>query len=126
MEDLPFGGHTCGVDEAEALSHAPDALRTALSLVMERGLDIPTPSPEPTGTLPLVCLPSLVDEAKVELYRILRASGLAKTELARRMGISKQQAERLLDLDHTSRMEQLELAFRAIGKRLAWEVRDAA
>jgi len=125
--DLPFGGHTCGADKAEALSHAPDALRTALSLVMEKGLDIPLPGSAAAKTVhTMVSLPSVVDDAKVELYRALRAAGLRKTELARRMGIHKQQVERLLDPDHTSRIEQLELAFRAIGKRLVTDIRDAA
>jgi hypothetical protein len=41
------------------------------------------------------------------------------------MGIHKQQVERLLDLDHTSRIEQLELAFRVIGKQLINDIRDA-
>ena len=119
MDDLPFGGHTCGTDEAEALSYAPDALRTALSLLMEKGLDIPLPGAAPRGTdASLVSLPSVIDDAKVELYRILKASGMRKAELARRMGTHKQQIEGLLDLDHTSRIEQLELAFRALGKRL--------
>ncbi len=125
--DLPFGGHTCGQDQAEALRHAPDALRTALSLVMEKGLDIPLPvvSAGRRKTY-MVSLPSIIDDAKVELYRALKASGLRKSELATRMGIHKQQVDRLLDLDHTSRIEQLELAFRAIGKRLVTDIRDAA
>lgn len=125
--DLPFGGHTCGKDKAEALSHAPDALRTALSLVMEKGMDIPPPgTPVVAKKNLMISLPSIVDDAKVELYRALKSSGLQKAELARRMRIHRQQVERLLDLDHTSRIEQLELAFRAIGKRLVSDVRDAA
>lgn len=123
--DLPFGGHTCGRDEAEALRHAPGALKTALSLLMEKGLPIPSPSTRNRKSYP-VSLPSVVDDAKVELYESLRRSGIRKAELARRMGIHKQQVERLLDLDHTSRIEQLELAFRAIGKRLVTDIRDAA
>jgi antitoxin HicB len=126
FRDLPFGGHTCGQDKAEALSHAPDALRTALSLVMEKGMDIPLPRvPAASKKSPMVSLPSIIDDAKVELYRALKASGLPKAELARRMRIHRQQVERLLDLDHASRIEQLELAFRAIGKRLVSDVRGA-
>ena len=56
----------------------------------------------------------------------LKAMGIRKAELARRMGIHKQQIERLLDLDHTSRIEQLEAAFEAIGKRLLVAVDNAA
>jgi antitoxin HicB len=46
-------------------------------------------------------------------------------ELARRMGIHKQQIERLFDLDDTSRIKHLEAAFTALGKRLLVAVQDA-
>jgi len=47
-------------------------------------------------------------------------------DLARKMGISKSQVERLLDLQHGSRWEQIEGAFRALNKRLEISVQDAA
>lgn len=123
--DFEFGGHTSGKDEAEALRHAPGALKTTISLFMETGLDLPAPG-EPRGRkVHMIALPSIVDDAKVELYQAMKASGVKKTELARRMGVSRQVVERLLDLGHTSRIGQLELAFSAIGKRLAIEIRDA-
>jgi len=125
FRDFEFGGHTCGDSESDALHHAPDALKTVLSLYMEKGLDIPLPSAA-RGKTHIVALPSVVDDAKVTLYQAMRMSGIRKADLARRMGIHKQQVERLLDLDHTSRIEQLELAFRAIGKRLITDIRDAA
>jgi hypothetical protein len=34
--------------------------------------------------------------------------------------------DRLLDLRHRSRLDQLEAAFRALGKQLHVEIRDAA
>ncbi len=124
--DFPQGGHTNGKTDDDALSHAPDALRTIISMLMEKGLDVPLPSP-PTGRkVRLIALPSLIEDAKVELYMAIRAAGVRKAEIARRMGIHKQQVERLLDLDHTSRIEQLEAAFVAIGKRLLVAVDDAA
>ena len=72
-----------------------------------------------------MALPALA-EAKVELYRIMRESGIRKTELARRMGQPKQQIERLLSLQHASRLDQIEAAFTALRKRLTIEIRDAA
>jgi len=122
--DLPFGGHTCGKDEEEALRHAPGALKTALSLLIEKGMPIPSPKRARRGHS--ISLPSIVDDAKVELYQSLKKAGIRKAELARRMGIHKQQVERLLNLDHTSRIEQLELAFRALGKQLVTDIRDAS
>ena len=54
------------------------------------------------------------------------ASGIRKAEMARRMGISKVNVDRLFDLTHYSRLDQIEAAFRALGKELAIEIRDAA
>ena len=112
FRDLPQGGHTNGKDERDAIEHAPEALKTAISMLMERGLDVPRPS-RAVGKTVFVCLPSVVDDARVELYTAMRAAGVRKAGLARRMGIHKQQVERLFDLDHASRIEQLEAAFAA-------------
>jgi hypothetical protein len=42
------------------------------------------------------------------------------------MGIHKQQVDRLLDLDHASRIEQLEAAFRVLQMRMIIEIQNAA
>ena len=76
-------------------------------MLMERGLDVPRPS-RAVGKTVFVCLPSVVDDARVELYTAMKAAGVRKAGLARRMGIHKQQVERLFDLDHASRIEQIE------------------
>jgi antitoxin HicB len=49
-----------------------------------------------------------------------------KAELARRLWISRPQVERLLDLSHRSRLDQIEQAFRVLKKRLELSVEDAA
>jgi hypothetical protein len=56
----------------------------------------------------------------------LRSAGVRKAELARRMGTLKQQVERLLDLDHASRIEQLEASFAALRIRLTIDIQHAA
>jgi antitoxin HicB len=100
-------------------------LLTGISMLIDKNMDVPA-----LGRLPrsgvLVSLPSVVSSAKVELYNALRARGVRKAERARRMGIHKQQVERLTDLDHTSRIEQLEAAFAALGMRLTVDIREAA
>ena len=73
----------------------------------------------------MVRVPAL-SEAKFRLYSELRAAGVRKVELARRLACSPGQVDRLLDIAHHSRLDQIEAAFAAIGKRLAIEVRDAA
>ncbi len=56
----------------------------------------------------------------------MRAGRVHKAELARRMSIPRQQIERLLDLQHSSRLEHIEAAFRALNKRLVVATEDAA
>ena len=41
--DVP-GAHTNGDSREDALAHAPDALHTAISMLIEKNLDIPAPS----------------------------------------------------------------------------------
>lgn len=116
--------HTFGEDEAEALMQALDAIETALAMYMEDRRDIPKPSPRKRGWK-LVTLPAL-SETKIALYSALRASGVGKAELARRLNCHLPQIDRLLDLAHDSRLDRLESAFRAIGKQLSIEVLEAA
>jgi antitoxin HicB len=122
--DVP-GGHTNGHSREDALAHAPDALHTAMSMLMEKNLDIPDPGKLRRGAV-LVGLGSVTSDAKVELYKALRSSGVRKAELARRMGIHKQQIERLLDIDHASRIEQLEAAFAVLQMRLTVNIQPAS
>ena len=66
-------------------------------------------------------LPALA-KAKIRLYEAMRGAGLRKADLARRMGWQKSQVDRLLDLSHHSRLEQIEEALAALDKRLAIQV----
>lgn len=113
--DLPEGA-TFGVDEDEALLHAVDALLTAAAARIDDREDIPAPSPV-TGDLRPVELPALAS-AKILLYQAMRANRVGKAELARRLGWHLPQVDRLLNLDHASRLDQIEMAARALGKHL--------
>jgi antitoxin HicB len=70
-------------------------------------------------------LPALI-EAKVLLYRTMRALGVGRAELARRIGWHMPQVDRLLDLRHASRLDQMERAFRVLGKQLSIKIDAAA
>jgi antitoxin HicB len=120
--DVPEA-HTFGDDREEALARAVDALETALMGYVEDRLTIPGPSPFRRG--PCIVLPALT-EAKLALYSAMRAGRMSKTELARRLNCHLPQVDRLLDLGHSSRLDQLEVAFRALGKQLTVEILDAA
>ena len=115
---------TFGNDEADAINYAVDALETAFMAYIEDRRPIPRPSPIRRRKW-VVTLPAL-SEAKIALYQAMIAGRVRKSELARRLGAHMPQIDRLLDLSHSSRFEQLEAALRAAGKQLTIEVRDAA
>ena len=120
--DVPEA-HTFGDDRREALAHAPDALETAFMGYIEDRRPIPRPSPSKRG--PFVILPALT-EAKLALYMTMRSNKIGKSELARRLNCHLPQIDRLLDLCHASRLDQLEAAFRALGKTLSIQISEAA
>ncbi len=120
--DVP-GVHTFADDEQEALARGAEALETMLMAMIADRDEIPYPSPVRRGRF--VVLPALT-EAKIELYRAMREAAVGKAELARRLNCHLPQVDRLLDLGHGSKLNQLEQAFRAIGKVLTIDVRDAA
>lgn len=115
---------TNGYSEEQALEYAADAIELVLTEYMRRKRDIPAPS-RPKPNMRLVHL-SALSQAKIALYIALKASGIRKADLARRLGWRKSQVERLFDLSHASRMDQLEAAFDALGKRLLIDVANAA
>ena len=114
---------TFGENEAEARSRAVDAIETAIGGLIKDGRDVPLPSP--AAGRPTVTLPATI-AAKVALYRALRSSGTTKAELGRRLGWHRPQVHRLLDIDHSTRIDHLERALALLGKRLDVRVRDAA
>jgi antitoxin HicB len=121
--DLPEA-ITQGDTVGEALAMASDALELALTFYTEKWRDLPVAS-EPKRGMRMVRVPAL-SEAKFRLYTALKAAGLRKIDLARRMKCSPSQVDRLLDIGHHSKLDQIETAFAAMGKRLAIEVLDAA
>ncbi len=118
------GAVTFGDTKEEALARGLDALETMLAAMIADRQVLPMPSALRKGQYP-VSLPPL-SAAKVELYMVMHRAGIRKAELARRLGWHGPQIDRLLDLRHASRLEQLEQAFRVLGKRLDIQVLDAA
>jgi len=118
-------GATQGETEEEALEMAADFLSCVVSDYIGSGEPLPEPKKRRGKKFRFIPLPALAG-AKVELYRAFLASGIRKAELARRLGTSKGNIDRLFDLHHSTRIEQLEAAFQAIGKRMDIEIHEAA
>jgi antitoxin HicB len=113
--------HTFGEDEADAVLRARDALATVIDAYIKDRRDVPVPSA--TVTKHRVAVPALV-EAKMRLYEIMRSGKVGKADLAKRLGWHLPQVDRLLAMTHRSRLEQLEAAFRALGKRMVVGIED--
>lgn len=103
---------TFGETAEDAARHAVAAIEEALAARMARGEVIPTAPSMKKGFG--VSLP-LLTTLKVSLWLSCRAAGVAPAELARRLEWHREQVDRLFRLDHKSRLDQLEAAFKAIG-----------
>lgn len=101
---------TFGEDRADALLHAVDALETAIQSRINDREDVPRPG---RGKV-TVRLPTQ-SALKVMLYQAMRERDVTKAELARRLECHKPQVDRLLDLRHASRLDQLDAAFKVLG-----------
>ena len=118
-----YGANTGGWSWEEALELAEDCLGVALTMYVQRGEDIPVPSPVADGQV-LVAVPPVV-AAKLALYTAMRTQSVAEAELAARLGLSASAVRKLVDPDHPSPISQIEKALRAMGRSLVVEDRAA-
>lgn len=115
---------TQGDHVGDALHHAVGALETALMIYMSQRRDLPRPSHRKKKGYS-VALPAL-SEAKLALYGAIREARIRKADLARRLDWHVTQVDRLLDLNHASRLDQIEAALAVLGRRLVVGVEKAA
>lgn len=106
---------TMGATRAEALDNATDALVVALSGYLDDNRALPDAGRAKQGQ-PIVCLPPRV-AIKMSIHAALRESGITQAELGVRLGVDGKQVRRILDLDHESKLSQLEAALAALGLR---------
>lgn len=105
---------TQGDTREEALAMALDALITAFDFYFEDNQPIPLPS-EVIGDY--VEVPLSV-ASKVLMLNALIESGLTRVELADRIGIKKQEVNRLINLQHATKIDAIQKAMNALGKQL--------
>jgi len=127
---------TFGSDRADALQHARDAIEEAIAARIAARTDIPLPSAprrERRGKAagkgaPMIARVVLPTQTtlKAMLHRAMRAQNLRKADLERRLGLHGPQVDRLLNPRHASRLDQIEAALAAVGKRLVVDVEEAA
>jgi antitoxin HicB len=107
---------TQGEDVEDALRHAADALESALDFYFEDRRSVPLPSKPKRGQY-LVELPVSV-AAKVLLLNEMLRQKVKPAELARRLGTTPQEVNRLTNLRHATKIDRVDSALRALGKRL--------
>jgi antitoxin HicB len=112
---------TQGKDRAEALAMAKEALEVSMDFYFEDHRPVPMPS-KPKRGQPVVELPVSV-AAKVLLLNEMLRQKVRPIDLARRIGTTKQEVNRLTDLKHATKIDRIDTALRALGKRL---ILDAA
>lgn len=108
--------NSVGDDVADALTNAIDALETAIDLYFDVRRPVPLPS-APTQGQHVVALPAL-ETAKVLLWNEMHSQQLRKADLARKLDVHMPQVDRLFDLRHSSKIEFVEQAAKALGKTL--------
>lgn len=115
FRDIPEA-NTQGETFEEAVEMAEDALLTALTFYFEDNRTIPAPS-KPKLKETLIDLP-ISASIKVVLLNTLLETRVSHSKLAKRMGIAPQQVTRIVNLNHTTKIDTLEAAFKALGREL--------
>lgn len=105
---------TFGEDVASAAAHASDAIEEALAGRAATGQEIPEPSAPGSHSATV----GTQVEVKILLHRRLRASGITRAELQRRLGWQCRSVDRLFRFDHASRLDQVDAALRAMGEEM--------
>jgi len=111
---------TQGETMEQARHVALDALETALDFYFEAPRAVPAPSPIQAGG-EFVELPASVS-AKVLLLNEMIGQQVRPAELARRLNTTPQEVNRLTDLHHTTKIDRIAVALKALGKTLEMRV----
>lgn len=113
----------------EVFERARDAIEEALAARLAHWQDVDLPGPEivtaafDAGHAVKISLQSSI---KVLLFLACKQELITRAELVRRLGWHREQVDRLFRLDHNSRLDQIDAAFRALGKDVDVEIRNAA
>ena len=113
---------TAGEDRREAMTNAREALGLALRGILKSGRNLPQPNA--TEGVPVAVDANIA--AKLAVVLAFRKAGISKSELARRLGKTENEARRILDPDHTSKIGLLQEALRVLGHEIVVTVRTAA
>jgi len=107
---------TQGEDVEDALVHAADVLESAMDYYIQDGIPIPAPS-KPKRGQHLIELPASY-AAKILLLNEMASQKVRPAELARRLKVTPQEVNRLIDWRHTTKIDGIAAALKALGKTM--------
>ena len=107
---------TQGDNRAHAMAMAKKALELSMEFYFDNQRPIPVPSKPKLGQAVVDLAPSLA--AKVLLLNEMLRQKVRPVELARRIGTTKQEVNRLTNLKHATKIDRIDATLRALGKRL--------
>jgi antitoxin HicB len=113
--DIP-GANSQGDSVADALAMAKDALESAIDWYIEQGRPVPLPSKAKRGQR-MVELPASY-AAKILLLNEMAVQKVRPAELARRMKVTPQEVTRLLNVRHSTKIDGIAGALKALGKTM--------
>lgn len=111
---------TQGDDDIEAMEMAEDVLISSMDFYFEDKRPVPPPSRLEPGER-MVALPASV-AAKVLLLNEMLAQKVGPSELARRLKTTPQVVNRLIELQHATKIDKVEQALGCLGRRLEMRV----
>lgn len=111
---------TCGDDLQDALSMAQDALITSMDFYFEDHRKVPLPSKAKRGEH-LIELPASIF-AKILLLNEMVDQNISNVELAKRINVKPQEVQRIVNLNHTTKIDTISNALSALGKHLELNV----
>jgi antitoxin HicB len=95
---------------------AADALETALDFYFDAGRPVPAPSKPKRGQHTVELRASVA--AKVLLLNEMSSQKVRPSELARRLRVTRQEVNRLIDRRYTSKIDGIAGALKALGKTM--------
>lgn len=120
--DLPLM-NSVGENEDEALLEAVDGIVAAISLEIDERRPVPIGSAPVKGEH-LIAAPVLV-ALKASLHNAMIETGTRKADLARKMGQNPQQIDRLMDVQHSSKVETVERALHLLNRDISVSISSA-
>ena len=123
FRDFPRAA-TDGANETDAMEEAIDCLGSAIAYLLAHKQDVPRPSAIQRGYR-LVPVPLWI-APKLALYWRMRELGLTNSELARRLNVRETVVRRMLNPDHATKAENLQVALELLGQTVVFAVENAA